>query len=255
MFKDGRVTDNSVSESLRKSLDTVRNLEQLAEAKGVNIIEPFAGVSYGNDQIRVVGPTESYYESLLPGFRGTPEPEARMRIVDRAIAGTREFISKVAEGFSIETLDDNGETTAENNSSVVTLFFNNGNFFLFTSDAGIPALTEVANRLELEGIVQSNLGFIQVPHHGSKRNVGPSILNRLLGPKQNNDNKQITAFVSASKEGEPKHPAKKVTNAFRRRGAWVYATKGNSLWEREAAPTRENYSSATPLPIYDEVEE
>ena len=72
-----------------------------------------------------------------------------------------------------------------------------GRSALLTGDAGIPALTEVAKQLDAEGFDYSQLGFIQVPHHGSKRNVGPSILNRLVGPKQHQDHRLKTAFVSA----------------------------------------------------------
>jgi len=33
----------------------------------------------------------------------------------------------------------------------------------------------------------------------------------------------MPAYVSCAKNGNPEYPAKKVTNAFRSRGAWVYA--------------------------------
>lgn len=44
MFKDGRVTDYSVREALRKSLEEARTLERLAQSKGIPIVEPFTGV-------------------------------------------------------------------------------------------------------------------------------------------------------------------------------------------------------------------
>src|SRR5258707_1698440 len=88
------------------------------------------------------------------------------------------------ETWDIETLAEpkDGECSAENNSSVILLFSYGERKFLFTSDAGVPALTEAANYAETAGVDLSTLTGIQVPHHGSKHNVGPTVLNRILGP-------------------------------------------------------------------------
>ena len=61
--------------------------------------------------------------------------------------------------------------------------------------------------------------------------------------------------VSASKEGEPKHPSKKVVNAFKRRGAEVFATQGNDLVRRSKDAPNRQWGSASPLPFYSQVEE
>lgn len=226
MFQDGRVTDNSVREALRRSLDNARNLERLAQSKGIPIIEPFEGLKDTMGCLRVLGPRESFYEYLLPEFRGTPEPKEASGLVQKALAGIQEVVHRIAEKWDLETLDDSGETGAENNSSAIILLTVDGRSSLFTGDAGIFALEEVADLLEKESFDFSSLKFIQVPHHGSKRNVGPKILDRIIGPKQKEDVRLKHAFVSASEDGEPKHPSKKVTNSFRRRGAYVYPTQG-----------------------------
>jgi beta-lactamase superfamily II metal-dependent hydrolase len=259
-FKDGRVTDSSVKEKLKDSLEFAYKLEQVAKAKGIKIIEPFTGDSVPlnfNTTLQILGPTESYYESLLPDFRGTPEPKytSLESIFQKAANFASDTISWITESFDIETLDDNGETSAENNSSVVLLFMINGDGLLFTGDAGIPALNHAVSVLERNDFDFTNLKFIQVPHHGSKRNIGPSILNKIIGPKLSDDIKIKTAFVSVSANGMPKHPAKKVTNAFRRRGAPVFVTSGNVIWHHSNAPSRANYSSIVPLPFYTHVEE
>jgi len=43
MFGNGRVTDASVKEKLRRSLDSACELSQLAKQKGIQVVEPFAG--------------------------------------------------------------------------------------------------------------------------------------------------------------------------------------------------------------------
>ncbi len=65
----------------------------------------------------------------------------------------------------------------------------------------------------------------------------------------------MTAVVSAAAEGEPKHPAAKVTNAYLRRGAMVLATQGVNIWVGHEAPDRGDYRPANPVPFKNEVEE
>lgn len=253
LFRDGRVTDNSVRESLRRSLEDARSLEALARRKNIPIVEPFAGVGGFDRAIRILGPSKEYYESLLPHFRGTPEPHSSL--LSKAVSAVGEALGRVAESWGFETLGDDGETSPENNSSAIVLIADNSRHILLTGDAGIPALTQVADRLDAESFDYATLTFIQVPHHGSRRNVGPTILNRLLGPKCAEPAKLRTAFVSSAKEGEPKHPAKKVTNAFLRRGAPVHATQGSTKRHHREAPPREGYIASTPLPFFNEVDE
>ena len=91
-------------------------------------------------------------------------------------------------------------------------------------------------------------------YEGSRHNVGPTILNRILGPKGQVTSK--TAYASCSKQA-PKYPSRKVTNAFQRRGARerVYNTKDGCKRHHHEAPDRQGWSAATPLPFYSQVEE
>ena len=260
-FTDRRVTDRSVREALRKSLDTARELERIAENKGVPIVEPFVGTykKFDFGGIYIMGPTKEYYESLLLGFAATPEPKGTFAALLTGVAEpVKEFLSRVFESWDKETLDDYGETSAENNSGAIALLAVESKHLLFTGDAGIPALANAADVLESPGITCEGRSFIQLPHHGSKRCVGPTILNRLVGPKlsqEQRDMKRMTAFCSCAVDGEPKHPAKRVTNAFRRRGAPVYATQGSGWRYHNNAPNRAGWNAGSPLPFYDEVEE
>ncbi|MDP3722888.1 MAG: MBL fold metallo-hydrolase [Candidatus Omnitrophota bacterium] len=254
LFEDSRVTDESVKKALRESLETVRTLETIAKQKGIKIVEPFWGVHGYNKVMRVLGPSEDFYKQLLPGYRGTPEPKQGLSPLAQFMKEAKETVKKIAESWGFETLDDSGETSAENNSSAILLFTIGDHSMLFTGDAGIPAFTEAVSRLQQEGFDFSKLNFVQVPHHGSQRNIGPTLLNVLIGNKLSSENKLKTAFVSVSPDGAPKHPAKKVTNAFLRRGAPVHATAGQTKCQRNNAPDR-GWTTSTPLPFYSEVEE
>jgi len=255
LFKDGRVTDQSVREALRRSLDAAYSLDKLARAKGIPIVEPFTGTKDASQQLLVLGPTQAFYESQLPLFRGTPEPKAGMGVLQKVREGVKEVVQRIAETWDYETLDDTGETSPENNSSAIILLSSEDRRVLFTADAGIPALSQAADALNAIGLNHAHISFIQVPHHGSRRNVGPQTLDRLVGPRRLQDVYQRTAIVSASKDGQPKHPAKKVTNAFRRRGTRVYATQGKNVRHAANAPPRDGWIDGEPLPFFTEVED
>jgi beta-lactamase superfamily II metal-dependent hydrolase len=138
---------------------------------------------------------------------------------------------------------------------VVLLFTDGNSKFLFTSDAGVSALTEAANCATKLGVELKSVSAFQVPHHGSKHNVGPAILDRIVGPKMNEQKFSKTAIVSASKDAEPRHPSRRVVNALMRRGARVYSTQGKTLRHHsDDAPPR-GWVNATALDFNSQVEE
>jgi beta-lactamase superfamily II metal-dependent hydrolase len=247
-FRDHRFTVSGLSTKLERALADASDLEDIAERKGINVVEPFAGVGTSTGTIQVLGPSEEYYCSLLCDFRRTPAAKAAFGtgLFARTATAVAEAVTWVKETLQIETLDDSGTTSAENNSGAIVLFTLDNHKLLFTGDVGIEALTRAANYAQSIGIDLSGLRFLDVPHHGSHHNVGPTILNRI---------KTKTAFVSAAKKAD-KHPSKKVVNALIRRGATVYSTQGVPLWHYSPdAPARSAYSAATALPFNDYVEE
>jgi beta-lactamase superfamily II metal-dependent hydrolase len=249
LFHDGRVTDNSVGTKLRDELNGARILAEAALERDVKIHEPFAGMSAFDGRLKIVGPSREYYESLILDFRCTPEPVRGSGVLLKA----GELAHRVAERFDIETLTDEGDTSAENQSSVVTLFDFGSQTVLLTGDAGIEALELAADHLDDAGY--SSPDVLQVPHHGSKHNVGPTVLDRLVGPRFSRDEQRSVALVSAAPDGAPRHPARQVTNALRRRGAYPFATRGKQLRHGHLAPPRLGWTSAEPIPFYPEVEE
>ena len=246
-FADGRVTDYSLSERLRKSLDSASDLVARARKKDIHIVEPFAGISlYNQNEFQVLGPTSGYYESLIPDFEGMP----LKRMIEILRGGTTVVLDKALKEFiSIwgnDELDDEDPTSAENNSSVISQLVVHGHRLVFTGDAGITALSHAAGQLVSDSH-RAELRFIQIPHHGSRRNVGPSVLNRLVGePVQQGQSRNIVAIASTARKGEPKHPRKAVMNAFTHRGVVALATRGNTIRHSHNAPQRRGWIAATP---------
>jgi len=242
---EGRPTTAHLTKKLQKALSMARELETIAKRLGIPIVEPFAGV--GGPVLKVLGPSKAYYQLLLADFEATPEPLTGIAgLFSKATEKVSDVISYAAEALDIETLTDGGVTSSENNSSVVLLVQLPTYKFLFTADAGIPALTQAANFAASQGWDLSILDGWQIPHHGSKRNVGPAILNCVKGKR---------GFISVAPEGAPKHPAKKVTNALIRRGTVVFATQGAGFRHHHNAPPRLGWdASVTQIPFYDRVE-
>jgi beta-lactamase superfamily II metal-dependent hydrolase len=258
LFKDPKLNEDKLKSRFKKSLDNAHQLEQLAKKKNIPIVEPFSDNEQGGNALSVLGPSKKFYEELLLSFRGAPEAAVKQTFVQKFVAGAADAVKWVMESWGIETLaePEANAGSAENNSSVILLFKNNNERFLFTSDAGVPALAgavEVAKRI---GVDLSTVKGLQVPHHGSKHNVGPAILNVIVGPKKPVEQITKSAIVSAPMKGEPRHPSKKVVNAFIRRGSKVCATQGKIIcFHGEDTPTRNNWSAAAALPFSNQVEE
>lgn len=256
---EGR-SDKKLKDAVMKSLSTANELVGMAVKKGIPIEEPFsdAQLPFADLGIRVLGPSRAYYDSLLPQFRDMPQSIEQAGLLTRGMGVLKEAIKYIAESWHNETLadpDPADETSAENNSSVILTIERDGKRLLFTGDAGCGALSEASQMAQALGIDLASCSMVQVPHHGSRRNCGPTVLDEVLGPKYQEPANSKVAYVSAAKKA-PKHPARKVMNAFQRRGAKgrVFATQGMSLRHHHDAPDR-GWGPATALPFFDQVEE
>lgn len=254
-FKDGRVTDNSIKNKLQEGLNKAYELEQLANNKKIPIEDPFTGLSEFDGVITVLSPSEEYYKQLLSEFRCTPEPvnEDDKNIITKTVEKIKNVISTI---WGVDNLEENPETSAENNSSVILLLAINNKKFLLTADAGVPALHMAADNLENMGLSANCADYVQVPHHGSKHNINTKILNRIVGKcvdKNSKANKR--GIVSASKIDDGKHPSKQVLNAFKQRGVNVFKTQGSKfITHSDDIPQRPDYSTAQPFDFFDKIE-
>ncbi len=244
LFRHDRVTDASVAATLRRDLDAAKAVEKEALRRHIPITEPFTGAKFG-EMVYVLGPTLDFYQAQIAHFNCTPAAAAPPPRIALRIAGT-----PPREDWTNETLDHTCDTSAENNTSVIlAVRFADDYWGMFTGDAGDTALVSALDHMN-PLFSTSNFKFVQIPHHGSEHNISPAILNRWLGPPQLVDQRTRTAFVSSA-AAAPKHPSDKVMNAFRRRGAWPYATEGRKIWQHSAdAPARPDYTSIAPYPFF-----
>jgi beta-lactamase superfamily II metal-dependent hydrolase len=224
-------------QQIQKSLSTVESLWAVAKNRGINHDEPFKGKKIGG--LEVCSPTEEFYNGLVVEMTDVEKIKAEDAAQERYNLQTviEEQLSKVLAGDSSgrSSLLTDPHTTPENESSVVTGTTFDGKVILLTADAGTCALTNVTRDYKV-----AQLRFMQIPHHGSRRNITQSLI-EIFAPK--------TAFVSAV--GNAKHPRRAVVNAFKKVNTKVFSTHYPSptslLYRLGNVPLRNDYENATPL--------
>ncbi len=184
--------------SIRKSLKTVADIYSIAKKRGIPHEEPFKGKRLGN--LGICSPTEEFYNGLAAEItdveRIKAEDAAQSRY-DIQTALEEVMFKGIAGDSSFESsLLTDPHTTPENESSAVAGTAHAGKVFLFTSDAGTSALTNVLRDYKVRG-----LHWMQIPHHGSRRNITKTLIEAFA---------PTTTFVSA--EGSKKHPRRAVVN-------------------------------------------
>ena len=214
----------SAAKKIYRSMEQCSDFLKLLDMQGIARAEPFAGAVAGG--LEIVGPREGYYEELLQNF---DDLEGIFVEDERQEAVTEEQRVKSAPD---EVIDEDNTTSAENNSSVICRLTYDGDIYLFTGDAGVPALENAILDYDI-----SNIQWLDAPHHGSKHNVCSSILDSL---------QPGATYFSA--QGTRKHPSRAVINALKRRGCRCYSThKNGSLRHRRDAPQRQGWTTAEPL--------
>ena len=98
----------------------------------------------------------------------------------------------------------------------------NGYGVLLTADVGPVGLDEAADFAATLRLNRPR--FVQIPHHGSRHNVTPAVLDRWLGPKKAQGTRIGIAFCSIG-ANKPDYPRGQVKNAFIRRGYEVFANR------------------------------
>lgn len=210
-------------------------LEAVAIAQGIPIYDPFQGQAIG--AFIVLAPSRARYLDLIVASDRTPESveEAAATDADRRYWTLKELLRKavtvIASAWNHEIFSTE-ETSAENEMSVVQTTLLNGKRVVLTGDAGRDALTEAADFAPFVGLQLPGVDKIQIPHHGSRRNVSTELLDRWLGERLPSQlavgQERFTAIVSSAKADE-NHPRRAVVRAFMHRGARVIATESRTI--------------------------
>lgn len=220
----------------------VKDLISVAQGQGTEVLEAWAGAQAFDGAITVLGPTKAYYEELVA--EQVAGPGAAAAVGKALVEAARGLFERVATGLGFEVPFEAKEVSPRNNSSMITLLKADEKTLLFTADAGVPALERAWDKAEELGLA-AEPDFVQIPHHGSRRNASSEWLDRLLGPTGQAEGTRV-AFVSVV-AGSEKHPSGKVINAHKRRGCTVIPTAGHAKCHRHGTPSRWGWTPAVPL--------
>lgn len=230
----GNYSADGLTRAIREAYPLLVELETIAIAKRIPVREAFAYQSIG--AFTVLAPTRERYLDLIPQFDRTPTSYLRPEkgFWGRLIEAAKE-LAWFYETWADEKLQERPAPTSPSNESCIVQIANlEGRLALLTADAGPVALSEAAETARNMDLLHPPI-FVQVPHHGSRRNVTPSVLNTWLGPPVEESSGIIrgTAFCSVG-ENKPQYPRKRVLNAFVRRGYRVFKQEGQGAYIRYA---------------------
>lgn len=222
---------------LRQLYPFIADLERIALAKGIAIMEPFQGARIG--AFTVLAPSLArYFQCLLRSEQAPEVTGEAAEALSGLLGGLAQIgraLVKVARGacgyeiFSVE------ETSAENEMSVVQAAVIDGRRIVLTGDAGRSALGEAADAAWMAGVALPGVDSFQVPHHGSRRNVTTGLLDRWLGPKLAHrpaDGAELFTAMCSSAKADPDHPRRSVERAFVHRGARFITTEDGDIGTR-----------------------
>jgi len=252
----GNWQDQNLADHLRNDcFPIISNLCDLAEEYGVQLCEPLAGYKVG--PFCVLAPTLDRYLDLVPQMDQTPVSksltEAALEVLRKASA----TVFSIFESWDIETLVNPGigATSIPNETSTVLFADVAGQRVLLTGDAGVGALEEAVYAAGALGINIVSPDVVQIPHHGSRHNVGPDILDQILGRRMGEPDGSRGWAVTSTAQECPKKPYRTVTNAFMRRGYKWTETKGALVNWRHGYPSRPGLSPIGPGAFHNLVEE
>jgi len=249
----GNFTVAGLAATIRDAYPILAELEEYAHERGIPVREAFAGHAIG--PFRILAPRRDRYLSLIAQFDRTPTSYAApIKGPLRKLLETAKALLHFIETWADEKLEENPPpVSASNESCVVQLGLIDGRALLLTADAGPIALTEAADVAEYLNIKQQ-LDVVQVPHHGSRRNVTPSVLDRWLGRVVAEGESRGYAFCSVG-ANKPEYPRKRVQNAFLRRGYGVISTRTTWKSSRHGIAARPGSVAVHPEPFVGEYDE
>jgi beta-lactamase superfamily II metal-dependent hydrolase len=240
-----------------KAASATSELIALARREGTGVFEPFQGMNAFGEALLVAGPSQPFYEALVAeevtAERTGTRRQAHKSTLREAAA---RLYARVLAQFPLETdFDDAGGTESRNNTSAIVDLRLGQYRFLFTGDAGVPAIDGALDYLDARGRSDRYPILVQIPHHGSRHNGSRVLIERMVGPR-GSDHRGL-AYVSISEQAakDPRYPSPRITNAFGRRGYEVAATAGTSIFYVGDGASRTGTPLTTLPPLDESIDE
>ncbi len=245
-FADRRITDKSVNKRMTEAFKYAYQLEQAAIAKiGENsIIHPVVGNNYFGC-LTILSPSKDLYRSKLLESDKTPttvDDDSN----NKSFARTMKKLVRYIKGFMFWRNED---TTPINETSIVSLLSMPDKDYLLTADAGKNGLKEALDYKDSHfGLAYKSIDVLQLPHHGSRKNVTPALIQR-IGAKD--------YIISCPPNGlDSHHPSRRMVNMVLEKApnARIFTTANCSCFVFQKGLNL-NLTPQTPMSAFDEIED
>lgn len=221
-FTDGRITKDSLINRIKDSFSLADDLEAIATKKGIEIYSGIAGTTVWNQTLQVLGPSDDWYKKNLLLSDKTPDSFLSKYNKPYQHITLPEEDYNPADDRVIEWIDE--EQTSEINQTSIIIALVLGNFkMLFTGDAGKAAINAALDFWEEAENKASDFCVVQLPHHGSRKNIDPNIINRLNAKEY---------IISCPPDGiQEGHPSRRLINKILEMSpnADIYKTAGHNF--------------------------
>lgn len=243
-FKDGRITKESLKSKLGDVFEKAKELDD-ATSTAVPAHLELGTYDLNNAKITILGPSKEFYKTCIANCEKTPKQSEKVDDLaqTQGTNGKIEF-EPYLRGF-IKWYDDNENTSPINESSLIILFQYEGTKVLLTGDAGKNGLSQAIIYAKRKGISLNNCTIVKMPHHGSRKNINPEILDVLKGSEY--------FFFSCASDDEGHHPSMRLINLMIEKGMDNYQTGGAILHWGVDAPCR-GWKSASRFRSFPQIE-
>lgn len=238
--KDGRRTIHSIK---NKFDDNLEKLSKILDYLGTKNECVFSGKSWSVSEkyiITVLGPSEKYYKDLLLEYPGM-ENERNVN------SDTIYNDNKVDYKSDFQHFLTNPETSSKNDSSFIILISQKDGtpIVLFTGDAGVISIRKALSYAQNNRINVRNTWLMQLPHHGSIKNISEDIISS-VSPKK--------VFVSAG-ENDQDHPSELLINYLLEDNIRVNEINSQNgiVYYYDSNLTRPGWVSASPAQVKQKV--
>lgn len=227
-FKDGRITKDSLKDRLG---DAFEKAKELADAtSNIRLFNLEVGTyTFREASITILGPTSDFYKTCIANCEKTPQQGKLVRNIPQTQGGNGMIAFEPYVRGKIKW-DDSENTSPINESSLIILFEYEGAKVLLTGDAGKEGLSKAIKYAHDNNIKLNDCSIIKMPHHGSRKNVNPTIMDAFVGSR--------ALYYSCASNDLGHHPSQRLINLMNEKKFKQFSTSGSTLHWGKNAPDR-----------------
>lgn len=227
-FRDGRITKDSLKDRLGDAFEKAKELDDVTK----NVTKPKLNVGKCNHKgasITILGPTSEFYKTCIANCEKTPQQGKLVKNLPQTQGGNGALAFEPYVKGKIKW-DDSESTSPINESSLIILFEYEGSKVLFTGDAGKEGLSKAIKYAHDNNIKLNDCSIIKMPHHGSRKNVNPTIMDAFVGSR--------ALYYSCASDDLGHHPSLRLINLMNEKKFKQFSTSGSTLHYGKNAPDR-----------------